>query len=210
MKTVGEILKTARLKKGIKRREIVKKTKISLIYVKALEQNDFNKLPEAAFVKGFIKNYAQIVGLSPTQILAVFRRDYDQNVQGKVVPRDISGNTVQKRIIWNPRTTVIAAILLLSITLAVYFIYQYQLLTAAPKLAITNPTEQEVVTSTLTVRGETDPQATVTINSQRVLVNDDGSFSQALVLTEGLRTITIEATNRSGKTRTVQRTINVQ
>lgn len=210
MKTVGEMLKNARLKKGMKRRQIVKKTKINLKYLKALEKNDYDSLPESAFVKGFIKNYAQTVGLDPAQVLAVFRRDYDQNVKGKVIPRELSTNDIEKKLIWNPRTSIITVILLVFLVLGSYFIFQYRLLTAAPRLEIISPQEDELVTATVTVHGITDPQATVTINNQQVLVDSEGSFSEALVLTQGTRIITIQAANRSGKIRTLQRTVIVQ
>lgn len=210
MKTVGEILKKARLGKGIKRQEIVEKTKISLKYLKALEDNDFSNLPEAAFVKGFIRNYAGAVGVEPKQALAVFRRDYDQTEKGKVIPREFTANAIKKRTFWNPKTTMIGGIIFISITLAVYFIYQFQLLTAPPELKILSPEEDEQVMTTLTVNGSTDPQATLTINNQQVLVEEDGSFTQSLVLSQGTRTITIQATNRNGKSRTIQRTIRVE
>lgn len=209
MKTVGEILKTARRRKGLKRLQIARQTKISGKYIKALEANAFTKLPEAAFVKGFIRNYCQAVGLDPDQALAVFRRDYDQDIRGQVIPRDLAATPMKRSWLWTPRTTVIGIASLVTILLLTYFTYQYRLLTDAPPLEVVSPKEEERVNSTLTVSGKTDPQGTLTINNQQVLVNDDGTFSQPLVLPSGTRTITVQATNRSGKSRTVQRTVHV-
>lgn len=210
MKTVGEILKNARIKKKIKRKEVVKKTKISLKYIKAIENNDYRKLPEAAFVKGFIRNYANAVDLDPEQALAVFRRDFDQNVKGKVISRKLIPSAIEKGSLWNPKTTMIVGILLVFIVLASYLIYQYRLLTSAPFLEIMSPAEQELVTATITVSGKTDPQATITINNQQVLISSDGSFSQSLVLPQGTRIITVTSTSRSGKSRVIQRTVHVE
>lgn len=209
MKTVGEILKTARLRKRLKRSEIAKATKINAKYIKALESNDFSSLPEAAFVKGFIRNYSNAVNLDPDQALAVFRRDYDQDVKGQIVPRGLAVSEIEKRILWTPKTTLIAGLLFLALTLASYFIYQYRLLAAAPALEIKSPQEQEQVQPNLMLIGTTDPQATVTINNQQVSVNPDGTFSQSLVLPEGERTITIEAISRTGNSRIIQRTVHV-
>ncbi|OGY19165.1 MAG: hypothetical protein A3F04_01420 [Candidatus Chisholmbacteria bacterium RIFCSPHIGHO2_12_FULL_49_9] len=209
MKTVGEILKSARLKQGLKRIELAKKTRINLKYLQALENNEYDNLPEAAFVKGFIRNYANAVGLDPNQALAVFRRDYDQNIKGQVVPRELVPPSTEKRAIWTPKTTTIVGILSLAILLATYFFYQYKLLAGAPELEVIKPEEQARVSADITVEGKTDPQATLTINNQEVLVNPDGSFSQSLILPQGTRTITIKATSRSGKVRTIQRTITV-
>lgn len=210
MKTVGEILKNSRLKKKLTRRKLAKKTKISVKYLKALENNDFSALPEAAFVKGFIRNYANAVDLDPQQALAVFRRDYDQDVKGQVVPRGLMHSETERRSLWTPKTTVIAALTILFLAFASYFLYQYRLLASAPPLEIDSPKEQERVKASVTVIGRTDPQATVTINNQQVWVNPDGTFNQSLTLPEGTRTITIHSKSRSGKTRTVQRTVNVE
>ena len=209
MKTVGEILKNARHKKKLTRRQIAKQTRISLRYLKALEKNDFTSLPEAAFVKGFIRNYANAVELNPQQALAVFRRDYDQNLKGQVIPRSFTQSDIKNRSLWNPKTTVIVAAALLTLTFISYFIYQYRLLESAPPLVIESPMEEEEVTSALTVVANTDPQATVTINNQQVSVESDGTFRQSILLPQGTRTITIQTTSRAGKSRTVQRTIHV-
>ncbi len=210
MKTVGELLKQKRLEKKITRDQIVRKTKISSNYVKALENDDFANLPEAAFVKGFIRNYAKTVGLNPKQALAVFRRDYDQNVKGQVVPRSLTSSLTSKRAIWTPKTTVAALVAIVALSLAAYFVYQLRLLTAAPPLEILSPQENEHVVSTITVSGKTDPQATLKLNNQLVLIDENGEFSQSLLLSQGTRTITIESTSRSGKTRTIQRTVQVE
>lgn len=209
MKTVGEILKNARLRHNLTRREIAKKTKINLRYLKALERNDYLKLPESAFVKGFIRNYANAVGLDPQQALAVFRRDYDQNVKGQVIPRELTPNEIRRNSIFNPKTTMIVVAALLTLVLGSYFAYQYRLLAAAPPLVIESPQEQSRVQSALTVVGKTDPQATVTINNQEVQVEEDGSFAQPVTLPQGTRTITIQSTSRSGKSRTIQLTVQV-
>jgi cytoskeleton protein RodZ len=209
MKTVGEILKKARRQRKLSRDQIAKKTKIGAKYIKALEENKFKSLPEAAFVKGFIRNYAKAVNLNPEQALAVFRRDYDQDVKGQVIPRGLTDRELEKRKFWTPRTTVILGLIVLFTALASYVFYQYRLLAAAPPLEVENPREGETVPTTLTVMGKTDPQATVTINNQQVSLDSNGSFEQALVLLEGTRTITIQATSRSGKSRTLQRTVHV-
>ena len=210
MKTVGELLKQKRLEKKLTRNKIVKKTKISSNYVKALENDDFANLPEAAFVKGFIRNYAKVVGLQPKQALAVFRRDYDQNVKGQIVPRSLTSSVGSKRAIWTPKTTAITLIAIVVLSLIAYFVYQLRLLTAAPPLEIFSPQENEHVVSTITVSGKTDPQATLKLNNQLVLIDENGEFSQSLLLSQGTRTITIESTSRSGKTRTIQRTVQVE
>lgn len=210
MKTVGEILKNGRKEKRLTLTQISTKTRINKNYLKALEKNNYEQLPEAAFVKGFIRNYAKAVDLNPSQALAIFRRDYDQNVKGQVIPRSFVDSPSGKRSLWTPKTSIIVAVSLVVIILSIYFVYQYRLLASPPALEVNSPLEEEHVKPTLNVAGTTDPQATLSINNQTVQINQDGSFSQSLVLLEGTRTITIQSTSRFGKTRNIQRTVHVE
>lgn len=58
----AEELKEAREKSGITLQQIAQKSRIDLKYIQAIDQGDFNFLPEL-YVKAFIKQFAKIVGL---------------------------------------------------------------------------------------------------------------------------------------------------
>jgi len=61
----GEELRRERELRGISLREVSESTKISLRYLEALERNQFESLPGGVFTKGFVKAYAQFIGLDP-------------------------------------------------------------------------------------------------------------------------------------------------
>ncbi len=63
--TFGDELRRDRELRGISLREVAEATKISLRYLQALESNRFDLLPGGVFNKGFVKAYAQFVGLDP-------------------------------------------------------------------------------------------------------------------------------------------------
>ncbi|MCX6128649.1 MAG: helix-turn-helix domain-containing protein [Proteobacteria bacterium] len=48
---------------GVPQSEVQERTKISIEYIKALENNDFKKLPSLVYVRGFLKIYLQYLGL---------------------------------------------------------------------------------------------------------------------------------------------------
>ena len=86
--------------------------------------------------------------------------------------------------------------------------------TTAPTLTITSPADNLATkTSSLTVSGTTNTDATVTVklnsgSAQSVTVGSGGAFSKTITLsTEGENTITIVATNPAGVTTTVTRTV---
>jgi cytoskeletal protein RodZ len=50
-------------------RDIAERTKISLRYLEAMEQDRFDILPAPIFAKGFLREYARYVGLSPDEVV---------------------------------------------------------------------------------------------------------------------------------------------
>lgn len=58
----GPYLRAARLEKDMQLKTVARKTCISKEYLKALETEDKDRLPEEIFIKGFIRSYALAVG----------------------------------------------------------------------------------------------------------------------------------------------------
>lgn len=69
MGTLGSVLREAREAKGLDLREAAQQTRISVNYLKAIESEDFAKLPGEVFVKGFLKNYAKFLGLPEAEVM---------------------------------------------------------------------------------------------------------------------------------------------
>ena len=69
MSGIGEKLLKAREAKGLSISDIEKTTKIQSRYLEAIENNEFDKLPGDFYVRAFIRQYAQIVGLDGKELL---------------------------------------------------------------------------------------------------------------------------------------------
>ncbi len=65
----GEWLRRQREMREISLRDIADRTKISLRYLEAMEADRFDLLPAPIFAKGFLKEYARYVGLSPDDVV---------------------------------------------------------------------------------------------------------------------------------------------
>ena len=65
----GMYLREAREKKGLSVDDVVRETKIQKRYIEAIESDNFEELPGETYTKGFLKNYAQTVGLSPDDVV---------------------------------------------------------------------------------------------------------------------------------------------
>lgn len=65
----GDWLRRQREMREISLRDIADRTKISLRYLQAMEDDRFDLLPAPIFAKGFLREYARYVGLSPDEVV---------------------------------------------------------------------------------------------------------------------------------------------
>jgi cytoskeletal protein RodZ len=66
--SLGAFLRRTREERGVTFEEMVESTKISPNNLKALEEDDYTRLPADAFVRGFYGIYAKYFGLDPVEI----------------------------------------------------------------------------------------------------------------------------------------------
>jgi len=66
---LGALLKTARQEKGLSLDDVQEQTKIRKRYLEALEEGDYKVLPGKFYIRAFIKNYADCVGLDAEEVL---------------------------------------------------------------------------------------------------------------------------------------------
>lgn len=66
---VGQRLAAAREAKGLSVADIATQLKLSPRQIEALETDDLKHLPGEVFVRGFVRNYARLVGLNPDDLL---------------------------------------------------------------------------------------------------------------------------------------------
>ena len=69
MGTLGKLLRDTRESRGIDLRDAAQQTRISVQYLKALEAEDFSKLPGTVFVRGFLKNYGKFLRLDEAEVM---------------------------------------------------------------------------------------------------------------------------------------------
>ena len=65
---IGQILEKARKERGLTLDEVESATKIRKRYLSGLEREDFGVLPDAVYVQGFLKTYANYLGLDGEEL----------------------------------------------------------------------------------------------------------------------------------------------
>jgi cytoskeleton protein RodZ len=66
-------LPAVRQHKGISLRQIADTTKISIRFLQAIEEGDFDLLPGGIYNTSYIRQYARLIGYEETKLLAYYR-----------------------------------------------------------------------------------------------------------------------------------------
>lgn len=211
MKTVGSILKEARLDKSITFDQVERATKIRTKFLEAIEQDDYSTLPSLAYAKGFVKNYSEFLGLNSTTVLAFFRRQTKDITRAMILPKGVAEPLNRSWFQLTPPKFLALLLTSLVILFLSYLGLGYRRINQPPTLAVDTPKEQQVSTERkIDVLGRTDIDATVAVNGTSVLVRSDGKFFEQVTLEPGVNTITISTTSRFGKSATVTRKVTYQ
>ena len=71
-KTIGEVLRLARINQGLSLEELQRKTDIQLNLLEALESDDFDQLPSPFYTRSFLRKYAWAVELDENLVLDAY------------------------------------------------------------------------------------------------------------------------------------------
>lgn len=72
---MGSVLKAEREKRGLTVKDIERETSIRAKYLEALERGKYDALPGEVYVKGFIRNYAEFLGLDAEKLVQEYREE---------------------------------------------------------------------------------------------------------------------------------------
>src|SRR5437764_12859704 len=68
-KPVGQMLAAERERQGLSRLDIAQRLHMSAYQVEALETGDYKRLPQGTFLRGFVRNYAKLLGMPTDSVL---------------------------------------------------------------------------------------------------------------------------------------------
>jgi flagellar biosynthesis protein FlhG len=74
----GQRLQRLRERRSIEIDEIAGVTKVNPTYLRFLEEERFDDLPAAVYVRGFLKSYARCLGLDPDRVARSYMRRYEE------------------------------------------------------------------------------------------------------------------------------------
>lgn len=117
----GGWLRQQREVRQIELREIADRTKISVRYLRAMEQDRFDLLPGSIFAKGFLREYAKYLGLDPDEAVNFYlsTRLEDEPEDEDVVPEKPASPRV-----WS-RGLALALLAIVLLAVASFFLFSY-------------------------------------------------------------------------------------
>lgn len=130
----GAALRAARMHLGLSVGEVSGRIKFAPRQIEALEADDFTLLPEAAFVRGFVRSYARMLQLDANPLLAALPQASGQSmpVEAAVlaeVPFSGVHTTRKLNIIWLVAALAVALVLAL-------FIWLFERAPGAPQATV--------------------------------------------------------------------------
>jgi cytoskeleton protein RodZ len=68
--TLGQALASERERQGLSRTEVAQRLHMSQWQIEALESSDYARLPKGTFLRGFVRNYAKVLGVDAEGLLS--------------------------------------------------------------------------------------------------------------------------------------------
>jgi cytoskeletal protein RodZ len=77
----GLDLRKSRLDKGVSLEDIAENTKISIRFLRAIEAEEFEKLPGGIFTTSYLRQYATAIGVEETLLLQYYHTKLDGRLE---------------------------------------------------------------------------------------------------------------------------------
>ena len=201
--TLGEKLKKLRSEKRMSISEASRFTRIQQTYLEYLEEDLWEKLPADVYVKGFLRSYADFLGVDGKILIRLYEREkgIKQNLNKDKKDKNKKRKPINiSPFIFTPKKILISTITIV-IVLGLFLLYrEINSFANEPTLVIFNPQDNiQTADSSIYVEGLTDKDSFLYINGQSIFVGDDGRFKEKLTLQSGLNTINVKAVNKFDK-----------
>ncbi|WP_282804830.1 helix-turn-helix domain-containing protein [Lactobacillus isalae] len=131
MADIGDKLRSARKAKGMSIEDVEKITKIQRRYLTAIENDDFDQLPGDFYVRAFIRQFADVVGLNGKELLADYKSEVPEAKPEEYVENSIDNKseriketTNNRKGMWRSYLPQIATVVgVVLVILVVYIVY---------------------------------------------------------------------------------------
>jgi cytoskeleton protein RodZ len=111
--TILEQLRAARLARAWELADVAKQLHITATQVAAIEEGRFQDLPGSAFARGYLRNYARLLGLDTEQVLAAY--DRQAGGSGALPAQQVLPHSEVPLLDYSRRTVIFSVLLALAL-----------------------------------------------------------------------------------------------
>ncbi|HLE59572.1 MAG TPA: helix-turn-helix domain-containing protein [Candidatus Limnocylindria bacterium] len=199
--TLGEMLRTARLDRGLDLADLANSTRIPAAHLDALERGQWAALPDRVYQRGFLRILARSLELDAADVLS--RHDLETRSPPPRRGRDARAHPLRVgpagATLIRPGRIFGGLLAVLALGVVVYLAAELAIFARIPELRITDPAADlaSYPGADYLVRGVTAPNARVQVDGLRanpaVTAGADGRFAVRVTLVPGANVITLVA-----------------
>lgn len=215
-KTLSEHLKKARLALGYNFNKLEAKTGIHRKYLIALEQENYEQLPDKVYAKNFVNVYSTVLKLNGKEMAKLYLEEYSLYEKVDRAPSNSKdANYFKNKVsffsfLGLPQLVRRAVLCLVVLLLLGYLGMEARKIVAPPALMIDSPADNLSTDKFFVeIKGKTEKEASVSINGQKVLSDSEGVFEENIDLQKGLNIIKISAVKKYGRENVIYRRVVV-
>ena len=120
---VGQLLRAARLERGLTIEDVARQLRLSVRQVTALEEDDYSKLSSITFLRGFVRNYAKLLQMDAAPLLQLVQESLPPP-QTQTISYQIEGIPFPSHRNQGKRNLIIGVMTFVALLLLVYEIYR--------------------------------------------------------------------------------------
>jgi hypothetical protein len=199
-----EVLKSRMAEKRLGVHHLEKSTGITKAHLEALVKGNFETLPAAPYVRGYLKQIAPVVEVDEDELWKLYQAEATSKMSGAT--DQLPGNRFAFPKKKTKRFVIIGIVVLL---MGSYLFFNRGQLLGEPMFVLLGDNEATMTTqeAAVTFRGSIDPNDTLLINDLIVEINTRGEFEESYPLEFGVNTFTFRAKRFLGKEKEILRRV---
>ena len=208
--TLGDYIRLRREAKRIGMDEMARELKIASRYAAALEEGAYHIFPAKIYAHGFLKRTLMFLGVTEEHehqaCTELFEEEWLKHFPAKHEDQVMFPEQKMRPWLLTPARLIQLAGGIAVLAFFVFLGLQLTHFTGAPRLALTEPSDQFIVDRPLVqIRGTTEKESQLTVNGREVTIDGAGTFNAQIDLQPGVTTLEFLVRNRFGKITKVTR-----
>jgi cytoskeletal protein RodZ len=201
-RSLGETLRLRRVERGETFDDVERETGVTKKYIEALEKGEHKRLPDLVYTKKFVRRLSEHFSLDGTGMVESLIHEMTAVGSASAAIQRPVNFVHGRKIAVTPRLAkgLVAGVLMLGVV--GYFALSVNRILTPPSVEIFTPKDNQAYDSRLiSFEGKTEPEVELTINTEPVAIEADGSFKDVLSLPPGATVLRVTAKKKHSRER---------